>query len=304
MLTNILTVAQQVLILFLLIGIGFITNKARIFNKDAVKRLTDFMLYIVTPAVIINSFNRGMDIAMLKGLAVVFAAAAVLHIINAVCAAAFVRDADKNRERVLRMAVIFSNCGYMSFPLQNAILGSDGVFYGAAYVAVFNIAVWTYGEYIMNKSYRFSPKKVILNPGILGTAAGLLIFFSSLPVPEVISAPIGYLADLNTPVAMVIIGYHLADAKFKINGANEIIAIVLRLLISPAIMTAGLLLCGIHGDVLIVCAIAASAPVAAVVTMFSNKFGADTPLSATLVSVSTLLSIVTMPVIVGIAQGL
>ena len=303
MLSNILTVAQQVLILFILIGIGFITNKAGVFNKNAIKRLTDFMLDIVTPAVIINSFSRKLDMVMLKGLAIVFIAAIAIHIVNIFCSKAIIHDRDKNRESVLRMAMIFSNCGYMSFPLQNAILGSDGVFYGAAYVAVFNIALWTYGEYMMNRSYKFSPKKIILNPGILGTAAGLVIFFTSMPVPEVIATPIGYLADLNTPVAMVIIGFHLANAEFKIKGLNEILSIGFRLILSPVIMIVGLLLFGIRGDVLIVCAIAASAPIAAATTMFANKFGADTPLSATLVSVSTVLSIITMPVIVGIAQG-
>ncbi len=304
MLANILTVARQVLILFILIGVGFVTNRAKIFNKDAVKRLTDFMLYVVTPAVIINSFNRELNMEMLKGLGIVFAAALVLHIINALFSVFIIHDRDKSRESVMRMAMIFSNCGYMSFPLQEAILGSDGVFYGAAYVAVFNIVVWTYGEYVMNKDYKFSPRKILLNPGIIGTAIGLVIFFTIAPLTEVISAPISYLADLNTPVAMVIIGYHLADARFKIRGMNEILSIAFRLLLSPIIMIAGLLLCGVHGDVLIVCAIAASAPVAAVVTMFANKFDADTPLSATLVSVSTLLSIITMPIIVGIAQGL
>ena len=303
MLSNILTVAQQVLILFILIGIGFATNKAGIFSKDAIKRLTDFMLYVVTPAVIINSFSRQLDMVMLKGLAIVFAAAVAIHVVNIICSRAIVHDRDKNRERVLRMAMIFSNCGYMSFPLQNAILGSDGVFYGAAYVAVFNIVLWTYGEYMMNKEYKFSPKKIILNPGILGTAVGLVIFFTSLPVPEVVSAPISSLADLNTPVAMVIIGFHLADAPFKIKGVNEILSMGFRLILSPVIMIAGLLLFGIRGDVLIVCAIAASAPIAAATTMFANKFGADTPLSASLVSISTLLSIITMPVIVGIAQS-
>lgn len=302
MLLNILTVAKQVLILFILIGIGFATNKAKIFTGDSIKKLTNFMLYIVTPAVIINSFNRSMDSSMLRGLIIVFIVAFGAHMLNILFSFLIMHDKDKNREKVLRMSMIFSNCGYMSFPLQQAILGTDGVFYGAAYVAVFNVVVWTFGEMMMNKGAAFSPKKIILNPGIIGTAAGLIIFFSSVNLPEVVSAPISYLADLNTPVAMIIIGFHLANATFKIKGANEILSMLYRLIISPVIVAAIMLLAGIRGDVLIVCAIAASAPVAAVVTMFADKYNADTRLSASITSISTLVSVITMPVIVGIAQ--
>lgn len=303
MISNILTVANQVLILFVLIGVGFITNKVKILTKESVKHITDFMLYIVTPAVIINSFNRSLDTTMLKGLLVVFIVAIGAHAISIIFSVLILHDKDKNREKVLRMAMIFSNCGYMSFPLQEALLGNDGVFYGAAYVAVFNIVVWTVGEMIINGGFSsFSPKKIILNPGILGTAIGLLIFFSSVKIPEIVSSPISYLADLNTPVAMVIIGFHLANATFKIKGINEITAMLFRLVISPVIVITLMLICGIHGDALIVCAIAASAPVAAVVTMFADKYNADTALSASMTSLSTVISIITMPVIVGLAQ--
>ncbi|MDD6485256.1 MAG: AEC family transporter [Clostridiales bacterium] len=302
MLSNILTVAQQVLILFILIGVGFAANKTKIISEEAIKGVTNLMLYIVTPAVIINSFNRPLDTQMMKGLVIVFAAAVFAHIINIVAATALIHDKEKGRERIFKLSMVFSNCGYMSFPLQEAILGSDGVFYGAAYVAVFNIIVWTWGESLMRGSFKFSLKKIILNPGIIGTLVGLVIFFGSVPVPSVIGNPIGYLADLNTPVAMIIIGYHLANASLKIRGKNEYITMLYRLIISPVILAAALLLCSVKGDILIVCTIAASAPVAALVTMFATKFEADTRLAAGLASLTTVISIITMPVIVGMVQ--
>lgn len=304
MIANIFTVAEQVLILFILIGIGFITNKAKIFTEDSIKKLTDFMLYVVTPAVIINSFNRELDFGMLKGFVIVFILAVIIHFVNAFCAYVFIHDRNKAREKVLRTAVVFSNCGYMSFPLQNAILGTEGVFYGTAYVAVFNILLWTLGEGIINNGFKFNPKKIFLNPGIIGTVVGLIIFLASIKLPDVVATPVKNLADLNTPVAMIIIGFHLANATFKLKHLNEWITLALRLIISPLIMIVGMMLIGIKGDLLIVCAISTSAPVAAAVTMFSNKYNADTPLSASITSISTIISIVTMPVIIGIAQCL
>ncbi|MCD8390549.1 MAG: AEC family transporter [Firmicutes bacterium] len=301
MISNILTVAEQVLILFILIGVGFCTARFKIFNKSSIKRLTDFMLYIVTPAVIINSFNRKLDMDMLKGLCVVFVAAIGIHLINILISRIFIHDKSEAREKVLRMSVIFSNCGYMSFPLQEAIFGSDGVFYGAAFVAVFNIVLWTYGEQTM-KGGGISIKKAILNPGIIGTVIGLVIFFASVPLPNVISSPISSLAALNTPVAMVIVGFHLASAKLNVKGANVWLTLAVRHIVSPLILVFAMIALGFRSEPTVVCAVAASAPIAAAVTMFSNKYNADTPLAASMTSISTLLSIVTMPVIVGAAQ--
>lgn len=302
MLSNILTVGEQVLILFVLIIVGFSTYRFHIFNKNSIKRLTDFMLYIVSPATIINSFNRSMDYEMFKGLCVVFTAAVFAHLLNILLAHLFIHDKAKEKERVYRAAAVFSNSAYMSFPLQEAIFGSDGVFYGAAFVAVFNIVLWTYGEQMMKGGKSISLKKLILNPGILGTIIGLLIFFLSLPLPSVISMPIESLASLNTPVAMIIIGFHLAASKINIKGVNLWIALTIRHAVSPIIVLFAMIVTGFKSEPLVICAIAASAPIAASVTMFSNKYNADTPLAASMTSLSTLLSIITMPLIVGIAQ--
>jgi len=109
------------------------------------------------------------------------------------------------------------------------------------------------------------------------------------------------LAALNTPIPMVIVGYHLANANLKIKGFNSYLSIFLRLVLSPALMLLGFSLFKISGAVAVACVIAASAPTAANTTMFSEKFGGDTNHSATMVSLTTLLSIITMSVVVGIA---
>ena len=302
---NIFIVGTQVVILFVLIAVGFGCAKAKILNDGAVKSIIDFMLYIVTPCVIVNSYQRDFDPAMLKGLGITFAASLLSHIATIIIAHIAVHDKDKRRENVLRFGAVFSNCGYMSLPLQNALLGADGVFYGATYIAVFNIVMWTYGVFLMDGGIKsISLKKAFINPGIIGTAAGLLVFVLSIKLPQVISEPIGYIAALNTPLPMVVIGYHLASAKFNIKGAGTYISMLVRMIISPLIMLGGLYLCGIRGTILVACVIAASAPCAAATTMFAEKFGGDTTLSAACVSITTLLSVITMPIIVALAAAL
>ena len=302
MFENVLTVGNQVIILFVLMAVGFVLGIKKILNENAVKSMTDLVLYTVTPCVIINSFMREFDTAMLKNLIITFVAATVWFVVDIIFANIIIHDKDKKRESVLRFGLIFSNCGYMSIPLQQALLGDDGVFFGAVFVAVFNIIVWTYGISLMDGNTKnISLKKIFINPGILATVVGVLIFVSSVKVPSVIKEPIGYLAAVNTPIPMIIIGYHLVGASFKITGVNTWISIIFRLVISPLMCLEGMYLCGIRGAVLVAGVIAASAPWAANTTMFAQKFDADVSLSAACVSLTTLLSVVTMPIIVGLA---
>ncbi len=305
MLENVMTVGSYVIILFVIIGVGFASNKLKLISSVGIKDLTTFVLYIVTPCTLINSFQREFDRGMLMGLGITVAAAVVSYIINILIAHLLIHNKEERREKTLIFGSIFSNCGYMSLPLQRALLGPEGVFYGAAYIAVFQVVVWTYGVIEMTRDYKnISLKKVFINPGVIGTTIGLIIFLFSIKVPFVISEPIGFFAALNTPIPMLIVGYRLADASLKIKGGDAWLSMIIRLVISPVIMLAGLYFCGVKGAVLVACVIAASAPAAANTTMFSEKFDGDTGMSSALVSVTTLLSVITMPIIVGIATML
>ena len=302
MLENVFTVGNYVLILFVLIAIGFVCNKTKILTSASLKEITNLVLYIVTPCVIINSYQREFDINMLRGLLITVVASVLSFALNILLAHLFVKDNDKRREKTLRFGAVFSNCGYMSLPLQEAMLGETGVFYGATYIAVFQIMLWTYGVIVMSGSVKnISVKKIFINPGVLSTALGIVLYVFSVSIPFTVLEPIKYLAALNTPIPMVIVGYYLAQASLRLKGVSAYVSLVLRLIASPIIMIAILLCLGISGDIAIACTIAASAPVAAATTMFCEKFGGDTTLSATFVSVTTILSIITMPLVVAVA---
>ena len=306
MIQNFLTVAHQVLILFILIGVGFLCGKIKMLNDNSVKSINDLVLYIVCPCVIVNSFIRKFDKTMLEGL-LVSAAAALFVMMFSILIAHFVfHDKNDRRNRVYKFATVFSNCGFISLPLQQALLGNEGVFYGAAYIAIFNIVMWTAGVYISSGDIKMlSPKKVFLNPCIIAVALGIIIFVFSIPVPDIISEPIGYFSALNTPVPMIIIGFYLSQSKIldTFKNIKNFICVGLRIVIVPLISLGIFLLCGINGKVLIACLIATAASSAAATTMFAAKFGNDTSLSVNLVTMSTLLSVITMPLIVGFAQS-
>lgn len=304
MINNILTVAQQVLILFILIFVGFVCGKTKLLKDTSVNGMANMILYIVTPAVIINSFQIEYQSQKLFFLLITIGITVLIHIINIALANLIIKEPDKNKSCVLKFSAVLSNCGYMALPLENALLGSDGIFYGSTFLAVFNIIIWTWGEGTMRGELKFSARQIFLNPGIIGTVVGLLLFFTSTKLPEVILTSIQHLASLNTPVPMIIIGYHLSHSKIELKNINEYIAVFYRLIACPVILLGLLLVFGIKGAPAISCIIAAGAPAAAAGTMFSERYNRNTALSATLVSVSTLLSVITMSVVVGIAQYL
>ena len=159
---NFLTVAQQVLILFILIAVGYVCGKVRFLTPVTSKNLTNIVLYFVTPCVVIDAFQREFNAEMLLNLGVTTLCALGIHLISILIVTLVFRDKDKSAVCVLRFGTVFSNCGFMSIPLQSALLGSDGVFYGAAFVAVFNLVLWSYGLVCMGGSAKsITPKKLI-----------------------------------------------------------------------------------------------------------------------------------------------
>ena len=307
MVENFLTVGQQVIILFILIGVGFVCGKTKFLADTAVTGITDFVLYVVTPCVMIQSFQREFEASLVKSFLEALLFTLVITVISYFIAKYTLHDQNKQRESVYRFAAIFSNCGFMALPLESALLGPDGMFFGAAFLAVFNILSWTMGLFMMSHNKQLlSFKRLATNPGVLGVFIGLILFFTSTTLPELISSPVNYIAALNTPLPMVVIGYHLSHAKLSIifRDFRAWLTTAERLIIIPLIGLALGIAFGMDATALTACMVALCAPTAALCTMFSVIYGQDSELSVSLVSCTTLLSIITMPLIIVLTQTL
>ena len=318
---NVLIVAEQVAILFVLIGFGAVLRKARVLDANAVGGLVNLLVLVVTPCLIVDVFQRPFDPAMLKGLAIAFAIAVLGHVVAISLAHALVRHRDENVRRPLLLAAVFSNAGFMGIPLEQAILGDRGVFFGAVYIVVFNLFMWSWGYNIMKKeevrckkdgegktltSNRI-PLTSLANPGTIGIALGLPLFFLSVKLPAPVAVPIHQIANLNTPLAMIIIGFCLADARLgrvvRLGGVYAATAI--RLIVYPLLVVAAMypFRHALDRDMMLATTIAASAPVAAMVSMFAAKFNRDVDAAVAVVSGTTLVSVVTMPAVVALAMS-
>ena len=308
MIENLVEVATQVAVLFVLMGAGAVLRMSGLVGDKAMTGMVNLLLYIVAPCVIIDSFQRPFDSAMLGSLGLALLAVVAVHVVMMVFAKVFVRNGEEDVRRPLVLAAVFSNAGFMGFPLEQAILGDEGVFFGVAYVIVFNVFMWSWGVSIMNGGRgegKGEAWKMVVNPCTVSIAIGLPLFLFSVRLPEVLSAPVHHLSNMNTPLAMTVVGYSLMGANFgRVAKIGAVYASsLLRLVVSPLLALAILYpFAGrIDREMAVAIVIAASAPVGAMIAMFSVSFRRDVDVGVAIVSATTLASIATMPPFIALA---
>ena len=299
-----MTVTAQVGTLFLLMGVGYLLAKRGRLTAAALPQLSFLLLYVVTPCIIIDTLQGGCEPGLAGGLVKATAADLALYAVCALmCALFFRREAPDTRD-TLRFSVVFGNTGFMGFPLIAAVLGQEALIYAMPVFVAFQVAVWTYGACLMGGREQLSLRKMLLSPPLIGIWVGLPLFFLGLRLPEPISGTLGYLSDLNTPLAMVVIGAQMAaaDLPATFRGRRLYVSAALKLVVSPVL--AGVLLLPFHLDPMSYTALVvlAGVPTAGVTSIFAQQFGLDTDSAAQSITLSTLLSIITLPVVAVLAQ--
>lgn len=291
---------EQVIIIFILIAIGFILKKTNKINDTSAKQLANILLSIVTPCVLINAYQKEFQPELAINLLFASLFTLLLHIIMIILSALIFRKEPSQHYKINIFTSIYSNCGFMAIPLLSAVLGSDGVFYGSAYLAVFNILYWTHGVATYTGGVKeLSIKKVFLNPGVIGVSISLILFFFNITLPKIIIEPVKYMAGLNTPLAMVVLGTYLANINFKKTLKQLSIYGVsfLRLILFPIIGIIIAKLLKMDETAANAVLISTACPSAAVATLFAARFGLDAEYSSEIVSITTLFSIATIPLV-------
>ncbi len=292
-------VAQQVFIMLILIIVGFVLTKCKLITQNGSKEISNILLTVVTPSVLIRAYQIDFDISVVKELAAAFFLALLTHILFiVVCKVLFAAVKDDFKRKVLKFTNIYSNCGFMGIPLLSATLGERGVLLGSAYLAMFNVIIWTHGLYLFGEDFKLlSVKNLVKNPGVVGTAVALILFFAQITLSGVIEDAVGYVADLNTPLAMLLLGTYLARSNLKQALADKSIYIVcfVRLIFLPVLTILIFKLLGVGYDMAITLVLPAACPCAAMAAMFAEKFDLDPGYPSQIVSVTTILSLATLP---------
>lgn len=292
--------AQQIVILFILILTGFGGVKAGVIKMEGKKAFSDLLIYIIVPAMIIDSYMSEFNPEILSNLIKAFGLSALLLLIGlAVTMMLTIKMKDKDRA-ITRFACIFSNAAYMGFPLIRALFGIEGLLYASAFVTMFNLLLWTVGYAIV--SGQVKPKEVLRNvfatPALISVVIGLVIYLCRIPVPELIKQPINLVGSMNTPLSMIITGMIIAGSKIKSLFANRklIFVIAVRMLVIPVICFGLFALFGIGGMVAQVVLLLEACPTAAMTSVMAVQFNHDENLAAGAVVVTTFLSILALPV--------
>ncbi len=305
-LDNVISAATQVTVLYLIVAVGFVCDKAKLFTEKTARATVNLLLHIVTPCMLINSFiTIEMNADTVKKFFISFAVATATHVIAIALNKFFFRNKEDSDNAVYKYASIYGNVGYMALPLAQAVLGDEGVFYCATGVVVFNIFCFTHGAALMNKGKeKFNLKKLILNPGVIAVIIGLPIFLLDLEVPYVLSQPLEMVGSLNTPIAMLIFGTYLAntDLKTMFTEKRIYLASFLKLIVLPLLCIGLYYLCGIRGTLLTACIITASVPSANNTFMFATKYERNASVASKTVALVSFISVLTMPVMIAITQ--
>ncbi|MGM9662851.1 MAG: AEC family transporter [Oscillospiraceae bacterium] len=305
MLSNFLIVLQQVCVLFVLILIGYCLGRRRLFNDEVVGGMNALVLNLALPCTILRAFQLEHTPDMLRNFLLCIVASVALVFLFFAVAAPLARRFPRDERAVYVLSSAFTNCSFMGFPLQSALLGSVGILYSSAFVLVLNLVTFTVGYYYFTGDPKsVSPRQVFTRPAIIGTLLGLALFLLDIPLPGPVSDVVGHVANLAVPLPMFIIGYHLSQVDFRqaLRNRRHWLFSALRLLVLPLLSLLLLRLLGLRGDVLLALAVSASCPAATAVTIIASRFSDKGPLSAELGAMQTLLSLFTLPAMLAVAS--
>lgn len=299
-------IINQVTTLLFLIVAGYIIRKLGILNHQLNKGLSDLLLYVTLPFSIITSFNFPFSRILLANGIIVLLISIAIHLFAIFISKLLYLKYAPATNRVLRAATVFSNCGFMGFPILEAVYGTQGVFYGSFYVLIFQILLWTAGVVIFTGKWTTTTWRQVLNPAVIAVIIGFTLFVFSIRLPEPLFNALAMVGSMTTPISMLIIGSLLAEIEFSqvFSGFSICYATLVRLVLLPLLTVACLILLGVKGIALGVPVLATAMPAAALIVVFAEKHGADAVLASRAVFLSTILSIITIPAMIALIRFL
>lgn len=293
---------RQNLVMLVYMMIGYFLYKKKLVSAGGSADIGRILLYIVMPAAILKSYLADFSRERLEGLFVSFLAA-LLSLLLSIAAA---RIAFSKEQGIERFGAAFSNAGFIGIPLVQMTLGEEAVFYVSSYVALLNILQWTYGLVtITGDRSLISVKRLRTNPIILSFLAGIALFLLPVSLPETAENVVGTIAAMNGPLAMIVLGVYLGQVPLRSLFSGRVVyrCALVRLIVIPVLTMALLFVFPEKYHMLkLTILIATSAPVGSNVSIFAQLYGQDYMQSVKEVTLSTLLCIITLPLILGIAD--
>lgn len=292
-------VVEKIIEMFVILLGGVLAYQTGLIDKETTKKLSNLLLMLVSPLLIFQSYEMDFDIKLFYGLLMTLMASAVTFVCCIFLSNVILKGDEKDLP-VEKTAVVYSNCAFIGIPLINGILGSEGVFYMTAYTTVFNILFWTHGVWLMDGGGKLKDVfKNLITPAIIAVMIGMLFFVFQLRLPTVLSEPVKAIANMNTPLAMIIAGANLAQGNiFKsLKNLRLYFISLLKLIIFPIAGIAILYIIHLDFKVAFTIFIAIACPAGATTIMFAERYDKNVHYATEIFMITTVLSQVTIPLL-------
>lgn len=294
-------ILKQIVLMFIYMMIGFLLYKKKFVTKQGSKELGLILLYVILPVVIVKAYLVTFSAELLRGLALSFAASLLVLLLSMLLS----RIVFRSKYPIEQFSSAFSNAGFIGIPLVEMTFNdSMAVFYVSSFVALLNILQWTYGIVVMTgKRDSIAPKKITTNPIVISFIVGIILFFFPVELPEVLNSAVAAVSSMNAPVAMIILGTYLAQMKLRELFTDRMVYLcaVMRLIVIPLATAAVLALMPGNEMLKMSVLIVAATPVGSNVAIFAQMEDMDYTQAVKDICLSTLLCIVTIPLVVSAA---
>ena len=298
MITQILL--QQTIIMFALMLLGLLLSRRGMITEQGSRDLSNVLLYAVIPCVILRSYMSEFSTEKLRAMGL----SALIAVIAFAASIAVAYLTCGTRHRIEHFAVAFGNAGFIGIPLVTAVFGPEAAFYVVSFSTFANLLQWTYGIVIISgKKETMNLRMVFVNPVFISMVIGIALFVLQPTLPTVVTGTIGYIADGNTVLAMIILGYYLSKVQLRglFADARLYLFSALRLLVVPAVTILVFLPFPFaRGEITLITLIAAATPIASSTAIFAQKFDQ----AVSYVCLSTFLSVATLPLVMLFAERL
>ncbi len=297
--------------MFFVLLIGFAARKLKWVDEVTAKQISRLIIRVGQPMLIISSqLKIEFSPDKLIGGAIVFAVGIFAHTLLSLLAYVFCRFLkDFDKRKICEFAAIFANCGFLGYPLLDALIGSEGVFYASFYVLAFNTFAWTWGMIILGRGrsdIKMSFKNIVINFGTVPSFIGIILYvlLPFFKLPSFVIDGMSTLGSICTPMSVFLCGMLLANVKLKElwNRPQVYYASALKLIVFPVIVTLAVKLIsiplGIPDMMVYIAAIMTSLPTAAITVMFAELHDIEQEFAAQIVGTSTALCVATVPLIV------
>jgi predicted permease len=292
---------NQVIVLFIIMVVGFYAKKKKFLNAETDKGLSELLINITLPFMIVTSFNIKYEAEMVANAKQILVYSFLIHIGLIFISKLFFFKFSKSKQQVFRFITIFCNVGFMGYPVLESIYGGTGVFYAAIFNIPFNLLVWTVGVMLYTGERDFkSIRKAITNPALMAVGIGMILFIFSIRLPMPIETSLKLVGSTTTPISMIIIGSMLAGLKFKniFSDVSIYYATIVRLLVVPMIVYLVLKLLKVDEMLLNICVILQAMPAAVTTAIIAEKYGGDGLLASQCVFITTIVSVITIPIVI------